>query len=228
MKKILLTSGLFLGLIACSSNVDGPAPDDGDTQLTGDGDGDVSQDEDQQATDTTPGDNDSSQTCPAPALTANQIEVYGEGEGDGWISGGFTSSVSTETSNVCSGSQALKYVSHHFDGIYFVHSADLPANHLSVRVYVSDDTNFTIAAVPNGGDGHCYRLPYPTTCGENGPCGPDQHAAPCILQWSAGWNAVELDIPASTGTVAKVFFERQDLGPETVTLIVDDLRLTQP
>ncbi|MEZ0313325.1 MAG: hypothetical protein ACAI38_16255, partial [Myxococcota bacterium] len=105
---------------------------------------------------------------------------------------------------------------------------NVAANHISLRVYVSEDTNFTIAPTPNGEDGHCYRLPTPTTCGENGPCGPDQHAAPCILQWDAGWNTVDIDIPASTGVVKTIFFERQNEGGETVTVIIDDLRLTQP
>jgi hypothetical protein len=220
---------LVLGL-ACSGGVDGPADDDGDR---GPGDGDTA-DDDADSDDAENGDGDgmqSTEPCPAPALGTNEVAVYAEGDGSNWSSYGFGGSVTTETSNVCSGGSALKYAAAQYDGIGFGRTSPIAAVHLSVRVYVSEDSNWTIAALPaTGANGHCYRLPFPTLCGQfDVACGTNQNATPCILQWETGWQTVELDIPASTGTVQQVMFENQtDPTGASITLIVDDLRLTQP
>lgn len=245
MKTFSCLAALLLLVSACSGGVDDPNDaTDQDRQQGDDGPADNDTQDDDGDTDVGGSDGDGSSptddgpvvTCPAAALEAKQFEVYGDSFHGDWFADTFGPPLSTETTNVCTGAKAQKFTNTvEFSGFFFKTSVAgvIPTRHLSARIWVSKTSLWTIAATPDGEDGHCYRLPFPETCGENSPvdCGPDQHAAPCLLTWTSGWNDVELDVPASVGSVRTIFFERQQLAGAlggNVTVIIDDLRLTQP
>ena len=167
--------------------------------------------------------------CPAPLPDAKQFVIFGDSTAAGWSDYGFSGPTTHETTRVCSGTQAVGYTtSHQYDGFSFTAKASgVPAYHFSARIYVSTDSDWTVAAEPlPSSDPHCYRLPL-ANCGEGDPaCGSGQTLAPCIQHWKAGWQAVELAIPASTATVGAILFEQFSVGP--IQIAIDDVRLTQP
>ena len=263
---IVSASLLLLLAVACSGGVDSPDEnqgdnDQGDSQLTDDGNHDddgTDDDGDGDGGDSTPGDQDGTgcqyagagdNACPAPTVCASQHVVFDENDKNGWTHFSFGSNASVQSGTACSGTKAFKTDVHQFEGLAFNHGptvfdlSDVPATHVSIRVWVSEASAWTVAATPlsaadpdrpaGSKDGHCYRLPF-ANCGEGfeGICGPNQEAAPCILHWVTGWNIVELDIPAETGgAIAQIMFERQiESGSDSavITVVVDDLRLTQP
>lgn len=244
--KVLLAL-VFVGSVACSGS-DDPSNDDinhggdGGDSVGGDGDsapadmdsgdGDGAGDGDSAPSDND-GDSDSctyEAGCPAPALCTKQVLIFDDMHRNGWSSFPFgANSINTETTTVCSGTGALKYASHQYDGIGFSKNTEIAAAHLSMRVNVSENSTWTVSAQPEDADAHCYRLPV-RNCGEGFSCpGGTQHVAPCLLHWTAGWQTVELDIPWTDEPIHSIFFELQsDPAGTTTTLIVDDMRLTTP
>jgi hypothetical protein len=177
-----------------------------------------------------PADAGGSAPCPAPPPDPKQFVVFGDSTAAGWSDYGFSGPTTHETTRVCSGKQAVQYTtSHQYDGFSFTANASstVPANHFSARIYVSRDSDWTVAAEPlPSSDPHCYRLPL-ATCGEGDPaCGSGQSVAPCMQHWKAGWQDVELAIPASTGRVGAILFEQYAVG--SIEVAIDDVRLTRP
>ncbi len=241
----LLLPLLIATSVACSGSDEQAHDDvnhggDGGDGFNGDGDGDgdgAPADNDLgDGGDGNPADNDGDTDacayeagCPAPELCAKQVLIFDDMHRNGWSSFGFSGGIDTETGTVCSGTGALRYASHRYDGIGFSKSSPIAAAHLSMRVNVSENSTWTVSAQPEEADAHCYRLPV-RNCGEGFSCpGGTQHVAPCLLHWTAGWQTVELDIPWTDEPIKSIFFELQsDPAGSTTTLIVDDMRLTTP
>jgi hypothetical protein len=133
--------------------------------------------------------------------------VYGEGVAPEWACYGFSSQAAPQSTTVCSGNEAMGYSAHQYDGFQFqTDTAPVTANHLSVRVHVDQDSDWTIAAVkPGETDPHQFL------------------GSPTVMNWKAGWQDVELDIPPTTPQTRWILFEHQSAGQ--VELTVDDLRL---
>ena len=166
--------------------------------------------------------------CPAPSPDPKQFVVFGDATAAGWSDYGFSGPTTQGAAKVCSGTEAVSYTtSHQYDGFSFTAKTAVPADHFSARIYVSTDSDWTVAAEPlPSSDPHCYRLPL-ATCGEGDPaCGSGQALAPCMQHWKAGWQDVELAIPGSTVTVGAILFEQFSVG--SIHVVIDDVRLTQP
>jgi hypothetical protein len=194
---------------ATDAAVDAPAPDgSGDGGLTDAGD---------------------SGPCPAPPPDANQFVVFGDAPATGWSDYGFSGPTTHESTRVCTGTQAVSYTTlHQYDGFSFTDKASaVPANHFSARIYVSTNSDWAVMAEPlPSSDPHCYRLPLANCGGSDPACGSGQTLAPCIQHWKAGWQDVELAIPASTMTVGAILFEQFSVG--SIDVAIDDVRLTHP
>jgi hypothetical protein len=167
--------------------------------------------------------------CPAESPQPKQFVVFGDSTAAQWSDYGFSGPTAHESTRVCSGNEAVSYTtSKQYDGFSFTaaNAAAVPANHFSARIYVSADSDWSVAAEPlSTSDAHCYRLPF--NCGGGDPaCGPNQTLTPCIQHWKAGWQTVELAIPASTVKVGAILFEQFSMGP--IQIVIDDVRLTQP
>jgi hypothetical protein len=147
--------------------------------------------------------------CPASAPAANQYVVYGDGPAAGWEYYGFHGSFAPQQATVCSGTEAVLYHSGQYDGVAFdTDTMPVTAVHLSVRVHVDVDSDWAVAAVkPGETDPHQF-LGNPNT-----------------MHWTAGWHAVELDIPSTTPQTRWILFEKQDGGQTEI--VIDDLRLTR-
>jgi hypothetical protein len=166
--------------------------------------------------------------CPAPAPDPKEFVLSGDSTAAGWGDYGFSGPTTHEATRVCSGTEAVAYTtSHQYDGFSFTAkgaASAVAASHFSARIYVSKDSDWTVAAEPLSGDAHCYRLPL-ANCGEgDSACGSGQKLAPCIQHWKAGWQDVELAIPASTVNVGAILFEQFTVG--SIEVAIDDVRLT--
>jgi hypothetical protein len=147
--------------------------------------------------------------CPAPAAAANQYVVYGDGAAAGWEFYGFHGSFAAENATVCSGTEAVLYKSGQFDGVAFdTDTMPVDATHLSVRVHVDVASKWAVAAVKPG-----ETDPHQFIGDTNG------------MDWTPGWQDVELDIPSTTPQTRWILFEKQDQGQTEI--VIDDVRLTK-
>ncbi len=144
-------------------------------------------------------------TCPAPAPNAQQFVVYGEEVAPNWAAYGFQGNFAAQSTTVCSGTQALQYQAHQYDGVAFdtPEANAISAKHLSIRVHVNVASDWAFAAV---------------TVGQTDP---HQFIGEVVL--APGWQVLEFDIPSTTPMTRWLLLEKQDMGNATLT--VDDVRL---
>jgi hypothetical protein len=144
--------------------------------------------------------------CPV-IVAANEHVIFGDSDAAGWEHWGFAGAFSDETATVCTGAKALRYTAHQYDGVQFVTDTQpIAATHLSVRAHLDVASDWAVAAVkPGENDPHQFL------------------GTPVVTTWKAGWNQIELDIPATTPETRWILFEKQDSG--NATLVLDDLRL---
>jgi hypothetical protein len=144
--------------------------------------------------------------CPVVPAAGDEV-IFGDVDAIGWEHWGFSSAISDETSTVCSGTRALRYTAHQYDGLQFVTDTHpITATHLSVRAHLDVESDWAVAAVrPGENDPHQFL------------------GNPVVTTWKAGWNVIELEIPPTTPETRWILFEKQN--PGNATLVVDDLRL---